>query len=246
MSFDALAPIYRKAESILAGGILQQARVTHLPSIASRHRALLLGEGPGRFLVELLSLYPGLDCTCVEKSPGMLTETRKALAQRRLPLSQVRFLEIDALQAQRFGDSFDLIVTHFFLDCFTYLELERLIRAISRSADPDAHWLISDFRIPNRGWQRIRARLIHRLMYGVFKRITEITATQVHPPESLLERAGFRLQSRREFNHGLVHSDLWHRSPPSRTTTWGPGRRNLRWAPGIPDRIRRTEFEQNG
>ena len=63
MSFDTLAPIYRPLEAVLAGGVLQLCRTSFLAESVDRRRALILGEGPGRFLVELLRINPSIEVT---------------------------------------------------------------------------------------------------------------------------------------------------------------------------------------
>ncbi|MEN9733485.1 MAG: hypothetical protein RLZ45_1480 [Verrucomicrobiota bacterium] len=210
MSFDTLAPAYRVLELIVAGRVLQRARLAHLANLGVRSRALLLGEGPGRFLEALLVHNTRIHCTCVENSPAMVKECRQMLRHRGQSTDRVRFLNVDARASKHLDGPFDLIATHFFLDCFQHDELERIVSNISDSAAPGAVWLISDFRIPARGWQRVRARIIHRLMYAVFRRITDIRAERIVPPDPYLVRSGFRLEARCEFSHGLIHSDLWH------------------------------------
>jgi hypothetical protein len=58
MSFDTLAPYYRALELVLAGKVMQQCRTAYLDQTTGVKRALLLGEGPGRYLVELLQVNP--------------------------------------------------------------------------------------------------------------------------------------------------------------------------------------------
>ena len=209
MSFDTLAPAYRALEMIVAGRVLQRARSAHLASLGGGSRALLIGEGPGRFLEALLRHNTRIHCTCIENSPAMVKECRRVLQHRGESTDRVRFLNIDARDSRHLDGPFDLIATHFFLDCFQREELEQIVSGISNSAAPGAVWLVSDFRIPARGWQRVRARIVHRLMYAVFRRITDIGAERVFPPDPDLVRSGFRLEARREFSHGLIHSDLW-------------------------------------
>jgi hypothetical protein len=57
-------------------------------------------------------------------------------------------------------ETYDLIVTHFFLDCFRPDQLGHIIPRFAACATPNANWLIADFQIPARGLQRIRGRLI--------------------------------------------------------------------------------------
>jgi hypothetical protein len=54
MSFDRLAPHYRWLEWVLAGRKLQRCRTAFLDEIGRADATLLVGEGNGRFLGELL------------------------------------------------------------------------------------------------------------------------------------------------------------------------------------------------
>jgi hypothetical protein len=55
MNFDRLAPHYHWMEKIFAGGLMQRCRTTFLPNTKNCRQALLVGEGTGKFLVELLA-----------------------------------------------------------------------------------------------------------------------------------------------------------------------------------------------
>jgi ubiquinone/menaquinone biosynthesis C-methylase UbiE len=210
MSFDTLAPFYRSLEVVTAGGILQRCRTAFLAEATGCRRALMLGEGPGRFLVELLRANPGVQVTCVERSPRMIEEARRQLTESEL--ARVRFEQADALTWQPPRGVFDLVVTHFFLDCFRREELQALVLKIAGSATEDARWLLADFREPETGWRRWRARAVLAMMYGFFRRATALSASRLTPPDEFLAAGGFRLAARRLANCGLAHSDLWQRS----------------------------------
>src|SRR6202008_2184922 len=77
--FDLLAPHYRWMEWMLAGPKLQRCRTAFLHAIPSPQSVLLLGEGNGRLLVELLRRYPGAQVTCVDASARMLGCARARL-----------------------------------------------------------------------------------------------------------------------------------------------------------------------
>ena len=104
---------------------------------------------------------------------------------------------------------FDAIVSHFFLDCFTAEELAAIVRRVADWSAPGALWVVSDFRVPDRGWRRRRAQAIHALMYTALRYVTRISARAVSPPDASLARAGFALISRHVSNQGLLHADLW-------------------------------------
>jgi hypothetical protein len=109
----------------------------------------------------------------------------------------------------RSGARFDAVASHFFLDCFNPEQLERICTIVAACATPGARWLISDFRLPERGWQRLRGRSILWLLYRFFRAATRLPAKRLTHPDRLLERAGLRLESRMHYNQGLLHSDVW-------------------------------------
>jgi SAM-dependent methyltransferase len=211
MSFDTLAPYYRGLELVTAGGILQRSRTSFLTETKSCRRALLLGEGPGRFLVELLQTNPRVEVTCVERSARMIDQSIRHLDCHGLNRSRVRFEQCDAISWQPPQATFDLVGTHFFLDCFRRDELEPLVAKIARGAAPEARWLLTDFRLPPSGWRRWRARAVLALLYAFFRGVTGLSASRLTPADEFLESAGFQLTGRRLANFGLVQADLWMR-----------------------------------
>ena len=211
MSFDTLAPWYRGMEFVTAGGLLQRCRTSFLAETRNSRRALLLGEGPGRFLIELLRANPRVEITCVERSPRMIDQAVRQLRRHGLNEVRVEFQQCDALSWQPPRAQFDLVATHFVLDCFRRDELERLIASIGQSAAPDARWLLTDFRLPPRGWQRWRARAVLALMYSFFRVVTGLSASRLAPADDLMELAGFRRTRQCFANFGLVRAELWQR-----------------------------------
>jgi len=214
MSFDILAPFYRWMEAVLAGGLLQRCRIAHLVEIRDCRNALLLGEGPGKFLIALLRANPHIDVTCVEQSSRMIAVARRHLQKHGLDLSRVRFERCDALAWRPTEEKFDLVATHFFLDCFPPEQLGPLIAKIAARTTCNARWLVTDFQVPERGWRRSRAKATLALMYSFFRIVTHLPASRLTPPDGLLRAHGFQLDARRIANLGLVHSDLWQRDEP--------------------------------
>lgn len=213
MDFDALAPVYRSMEAVTAGGLLQRCRTAFLAETGSVRRALLLGEGTGRFLVELLRANPAVEVVCVDLSQGMIRQARRALQRHGLTATRVRFEQADALTWQAPSADFDLVVSHFFLGCFLPAEVENLVARMAAAATADARWLLADFRVPERGWRRWRARGVLALLYGWFHCLAGMSTWKLTPPDPFLQAAGFRRTGRRLANFGLLHSDLWERGP---------------------------------
>jgi SAM-dependent methyltransferase len=209
--FDRLAPHYGWMERLLAGRKLQRCRAAFLWAIPPPRRALVAGQGHGAFVAELLRAHPQVRCTCVDSSSGMLQAARARLRQDGLDEARAEFIQADLLDWAAPVAEFDLIVTHFFLDCFRPEQLERLMPKLSGAAAPKACWLLADFREPSGGPARWRARAIMDLMYVFFRWAAALPASHLTPPDPLLARHGFILGQRRLFEWGLLHSDLWIR-----------------------------------
>lgn len=211
MSFDTLAPYYPALEWVCAGTLMQRSRVAFVAEAVGCRRALVLGEGPGRFLPALLVADAGVAVTCVEMSDRMIELARDRLARHRLDQRRVEFVQADALDWSPSPGAFDLVVTHYFLDCFLPEQLRVLVRRLALGAAATARWLVADFRLPESGWRRWRARSIVGLLYGFFHVTAGVAATNLTPPDDHLRAAGFRLARRRAWSHGLIHSDVWRR-----------------------------------
>ena len=209
--FDRIAPHYGWMEKLLAGRKLQRCRAAFLQAIPPPRRALVAGQGHGGFVVELLRAHPQVRCTCVDSSSVMLQAARARLRRDGLEDARAEFIQADLLDWAAPKAEFDLIVTHFFLDCFRPEQLDRLMPKLSGAAAPEACWLLADFREPASGPARWRARAIIELMYLFFRWATTLPASRLTSPDALLAQNGFILGQRRIFDWGLLHSDLWIR-----------------------------------
>lgn len=214
MSFDTLAPYYRRMEQLFAANLMQLSRTAHIEHTQGCRNALLAGEGPGQFLVALLETNAQIRVTCVEGSAGMIQQAQAQLDRRHLRNGRVNFVQQDALEwsPPRSCAEFDLVVTDYFLDCFSSVQLAGLIRRLAEVAAGNATWLLADFRVPLAGWRRWRARFILGCLYAFFRATTQLAASRLTPPDEYLRAAGFQLAQRREWSFGLVHSDLWRRA----------------------------------
>ena len=212
MSFDTLAPYYRWMEFVLAGEKLQHCRTTFLDDIPAVRNILLLGEGHGRCLVECRRRFTHARITCVDASEKMLTHARRRLECHNLNTDNVEFVHADVLNWTSPDDTYDLIVTNFFLDCFRAEQLEQIIPRLAATTMLDANWLIADFQIPPAGLKRIRSRLVLWTMYAFFRTMTRIPARKLTAPDSFLKRADFTLHRRSESEWALLRSDWWQRS----------------------------------
>jgi SAM-dependent methyltransferase len=209
VSFDFLAPHYRWLETLAFGNALQRARTCWLNKIARPNRALIVGEGNGRFLCELLRVHPGIDVDCIDASREMLRLARARLL-RTSPESipHVRFLCEDILNWSP-QKSYDLLVTHFVLDCFPRPELQMIVNTFAAAAEPGAPWLIADFILPRKRFARVHARLWLGLMYTFFGITAGVKAKNIIDLHPILTENGFVRESSSFSRAGMLRSDLY-------------------------------------
>lgn len=207
-NFDPVARIYRWAEYLTLGPVLQRLRTHFLPEFVDMRSALVLGDGDGRFLARLLRQNATLTVTAVDSSAKMLSLLRErcSFAEDRLTTIEADVLNIPLPTA-------DLIVTHFFLDCFPQNEVDGLAQ---RLAAPGVRWLVSDFRIPE-GPLRPLARVYIRSLYLAFRLLTGLRPTQLPNPAAALATAGFERIAQHHALFGLLYTELWERKTDAAT-----------------------------
>jgi ubiquinone/menaquinone biosynthesis C-methylase UbiE len=168
--------------------------------------ALVLGDGDGRFAAQLLASAPRVQVESVDSSRAMLN-----LAGQRAKSTRISFRHSDARLIFPLPHQYDLIATHFFLDCFDRQDLEKLVTQIADAAQPGAVWLISEFRQPSKGWRAVWAWLWLRLLYFFFALTTGLRVRNITDHRPLLEASGFRLEQVEEVWFGLLASEFWRK-----------------------------------
>jgi len=205
-NFDGIARAYRWLEYLALGPLLSKTRNCHLDALRDRTRALILGDGDGRFTARLLAANPTIQVEAVDLSERML-----ALLLDRSSANGDR-LHTRREDARAFVPSVghDLVVTHFFLDCLSQDEVEALIARLTPILKSDALWVVSDFRIPN-GPIGLLAEIYVRALYFGFRILTGLRVTRLPDHATALERSGFRLVAQRVRLFGMLTSEVWRR-----------------------------------
>jgi ubiquinone/menaquinone biosynthesis C-methylase UbiE len=209
--FGRLAHVYRWMEYFSFGPYLKQCRESRISEMTGSRRALVFGDGDGRFLAELVRHSPKMQLTAVDASREMLLQT----AQRLPPEAQIQLVHADALRCEPAGFSeapFELVVSHFFFDCFDEEELASLLTTVNAVVDDGAIWVISDFAIPQRIGARQLGMLIVRGLYLVFGLLTGLRTRRLPDHGRVMRKAGWVLEDKRQLLLGLLASERWHRS----------------------------------
>lgn len=212
-NFDLLTSAYQTLERATFGGLLHRCRTAHLDRLRGCRRGLILGDGDGRFLADLLRADPTIQVDTVDISPGMLAAARRRAARVPGAVGRVRFVTADARTTPPPATGYDLIVTNFFLDCFRPAELAGVVARAAGASAPGALWVDGDFRLPPAGWPRAAAAVALAGMYAFFRLTTRIPAGRLADPAPALAAHGFRLCAETAWLRGFLSARLWANGP---------------------------------
>jgi ubiquinone/menaquinone biosynthesis C-methylase UbiE len=205
-NFNRLAGLYRWMEWLTFGPLLQKCRVCFLAAAAGSRRALILGDGDGRFTARLLAANPLIEIDAIDASPAML----RALARRAGPDSaRVHTHCADARLLRPSDAAYDLVISHFFLDCLSTEEIHALATALRSSISPTAQWMVSEFNAPRNWFGRLIARPLISALYRAFGLLTGLAIRQLPDHSAALRASGFTIAHRRTRLAGLLISELW-------------------------------------
>ncbi len=203
-NFDRVARVYRWAEYASLGRMLERAREFFLPRLMECRSVLALGDGDGRFLAKLLQQNPEARAVAVDSSAEMLRLLQGRCGER------VRAVRGSAMEVVADAGT-DLVVTHFFLDCFGQDEVDGLAMRVAGQVAPGTLWVVSDFGVPWVRWLRPVAAVYVRSLYLAFRVLTGLRVTRLPDPQRAMANAGFTRLERQEFLLGLVYTELWRR-----------------------------------
>jgi ubiquinone/menaquinone biosynthesis C-methylase UbiE len=199
LNCDRIAGVYRWLEYAAFGRALERRRFRFLADAAGAHRALILGDGDGRFLAR----FSAASQACIDYVD--LSARMLELARSRAGTRRIAYRQADALTLPLAPAEYDLIATHFFLDCLDERDLERLIERAARAAQPGALWIVSEFR------QARWAGPLIGLLYLFFRLTTGLATHRLTDHRPLLVKHGFSLKREETSSGGLLASELWVR-----------------------------------
>jgi SAM-dependent methyltransferase len=206
-NFDLLPRAYRWMEWATFGPWLSLCRSTFLPRLTHCHSALVLGDGDGRFTAQLLRENQSIRVHAIDASPAMLAALTQACSPN---AGRLATENADLRTGQPLPTPpYDLVVTHFFLDCLSIGEVLALAQRIKPSLSPDALWVVSEFAIPPGWFGCLVAAPIVRALYLAFGLLTGLRPRTLPDYASALNQAGFTRIGRRSRLGGLLVSELW-------------------------------------
>jgi ubiquinone/menaquinone biosynthesis C-methylase UbiE len=215
MDCNRIAPFYEFFEHISFGRTLERRRFAFLSKMKGSHEILECGGGDGRFIARLVDENAKATIDFVDLSSKM-TELAKRRVFKALPrgCERIKFYnqDIRKFSPRPECQGYDLVITHFFLDCFTDLQTQEIVSRISGWAAPGAKWIVSEFNVPDERFRRMWTRGIVRSLYLAFRTTTGLQTTCLPDYGSALLRAGFQRESVEDACGGLLQSSLWRRA----------------------------------
>ncbi len=209
-SYDGLAAYYAFLERVLFGPTLQRSRVALLPRISHCQRVLILGDGDGRLLRALFSMqghtFRGrVDVVDWSRSMNLLSAARLTDTESK----RVTYHQVDARNFLTTAHGYDAVITPFFLDGFAQDDVKALLGLIWSAVQAEGFWLDVDFRMPARGWRRLRARVWIYLLYKAFKWTAGVQVNQL--VRIVVDTLKFELRKERYFSAHLLSARLYSR-----------------------------------
>jgi ubiquinone/menaquinone biosynthesis C-methylase UbiE len=206
---DPIARWYWLLETSIFGNQLKRTRERFLPAVSDAKYVLALGDGDGRALVSLLVMCPNAHVDYVDSSAKMLRIAQKRVEKycnKNTVETHVCFRQMDILNAALPDAHYDVIVSHFFLDCFSAADAEKVIAHVTQSTAPHARWIISEF-----SEETMWAKAVVRTLYLFFRMTTGLRTNALVEYRQVLKKSGFGLVQREPRLKGLLVSELWQK-----------------------------------
>jgi len=209
MNCDRIAPYYQSLEHLSFGKSLERRRFAFLEETRTSRRAVVCGGGDGRFLARLLRTNSKVQIDFVEISPRMIElAERRVAGMGRTYRDRVRFHVADVCEFQAQSEAYDLIVTNFFLDCFSDTELANVVTRLAGWGAARGRWLVSDFCEADGAIRHFWTSAIIRGIYGAFRITTGLRVTSLANYMTALARVGYRKRHEETALGGLLQSSL--------------------------------------
>ena len=205
-NFNHVARIYAPMEKLTFGPWLWRCRCSFMGDLKTQRSGLVLGDGDGRFTAKLLSENPLVLVDAVDASVEMLNELSRNAG---LHVGRVRVHLADARAWEPKGSAYDLIATHFFLDCMTTAEVAELARKIRTRATPGAVWVVSEFAVPQGWFGWLVAGPLVRALYLAFFMLTGLHVQRLPRYREAMAEAGWTQTAEHRHLGGLLASELW-------------------------------------
>lgn len=169
-------------------------------------RALVLGDGDGRFSYNALKLNPHLSIDSIEQSSSMREQARKRIQQ--LGKDDARRHAHIAYNALTYSfpiSEYDIVVVQFFLDCFESSNANRLLSKLARALKANGKLAYADFSVPGRYPTKLIGKTVVSFLYLFFRMTANIESKRL---PTLVWPDSLELTLKRQIMDGLVVCEI--------------------------------------
>jgi ubiquinone/menaquinone biosynthesis C-methylase UbiE len=214
MNFDHIAKYYRLFEYTAFGRSLERSRFTFIDQMTDSRRALVIGDGDGRFTAALAVRNRTVQIDSIDRSSDMLRLAhRRLLSEQVVNPDRIRLIHGDIRSVSLPGREYDLIATHFFFDVLNNQDLRLVFQRVLSAASRPCRWAVSEFEIPRHGWRRIHAQAWVKTMYFFFRCVAGLEAARLPEWRAPFRDHGFVCLNSEPARAGLMRSELWQLEP---------------------------------
>jgi SAM-dependent methyltransferase len=204
--YERLAPWYSLLERLVLGSRQQRCRVHLLGQLRQARRVLIVGEGPGKTLLELLRVNPRCHVDVLEPSPAMVHRARHRLCRvdpgltRRVTFHQARWEDWPGSLAARYH----AMILPFLMDLLASPRQQLLAERLRGLCGPGSCCLINDFNVTHRD------SMLQRCLYGGARWTTGLDITELADYGAAMRAAHWHLaREAASGSDGCFLSQIW-------------------------------------
>ena len=205
VNFNLIAPIYDFGEKFFFGNLLVFSRNRFLNYSINSSSVLILGEGRGQFLNQLLCVNQTCKVTVVESSTKMIQKQKELIPHKYLNRVSFQCISIDDFKPDQY---YDLVCTHFFWDCFSQRQILTFLPHFTKILKKNGFWINSDFVESKNGEMNLNFFKI-RILYLFFRLTTGILARRVEPFCKYAFKNSLQLKDYEEIRPNFIRSEVF-------------------------------------
>ena len=204
-NFNAIAPFYDRLCQLVFGQKVKKAQIESLAFIPPNSTILIAGGGTGWILDEIAQKFPsGLNITYIDKSSEMIRLSKK----RNYALNTIEFINEDIEDVRLSHQKYNVILTPFFLDCFSQSIFQSIFKKLDDSLMPGGLWLNVDFYLSaaSKQWQKV----LIKIMYVFFRMTCKIEASKLPSINSGFSQ--YILSSEKMYCNNFIKAQVFKKS----------------------------------
>jgi len=200
-SFDSIAWAYDVLAWLVFGSAIKKSQLSFLNYIPNGGQVLILGGGTGWIINMIMEAQP--DCTIcyIDASSSMIAKSKK---KSQIHAHKVKYI-VGTVEDIPKGATYDVLVTHFFLDVFALSVIPDVTKKLLHRLKPKGSWLFADFQHTGVWWQK---QLI-KLMYLFFRRFCGMQGRQLPHWPTVFDNLGLCCLEERVFFQKMITSRLY-------------------------------------